>query len=1084
MGWNEGARTLAVRIKMTMRPVLLFLLCAAVCSGQEGSLVISQIYINDAHGTQLLSGNFVELFNRGAKEISLEGLSVQGFNYREAQPAVPLTGKLQPGEHYVVELGGGYRGTPLTADASGQGVRMSSSSGSVLVVRGPEAARGVSSTTAKLVDLLGFGGIDTLANGLLMWSSSGRWAYHRKGNGCTNTGVNAADFEMGPPRPRNRSAAPTPCPVETLRPRFAATPIRHAATRRSDALAPGTLAWVSGRFFEPGETEVLFDGAPAPLFVVEEDRILLGVPEGVRGLKRATMVVRVRGMESETATVELALDSPGIFTRFTAEFDAMPAVNEDGTWNAETARAAPGSIVTASVTGIGPTEKLGATLGGQTVEIAGVEPGGGFMRGLWKVRIRAPENAEGTMQLVIRSGDAASPPALVHFRSGEPVFKWLSGLRVMARDIVYDPFRNVLYAGTASTVPSDRPTPDAAPNSILVIDPRSRKVVKRIDIGEPTRRLALSSGGKYLWISLDAKPGIRRLNLETGELEEHIDLQAAYTGMTPPPGAYLVDEIVAVPGDEERLVVAGHRLPMYVLEGRHPLPRMGTPQNWQYADAASGLLYTEEMAYRLTQDGLELAFLYDKTVGSFPVRQSINDRLMDGDGVLRARSDLRPLGRLYYKPAWSELNGSVYLPETGLVYFGGTMGGPRNYAIVAYSPETMNVAASFMYYYHLLPEGEMQPLGSPGGRLVSIGVEGFATVYGEGGYTHDGSQGGDIFFYPHSLLTPVPELDLPPPQSRQGKIRRFGIPVQDYAVDPTSDTVYLGMSSTTGSLGNSILPFHTESGTFGTAVWVGSEPFESRVSANGRYLYVFLHGSKMIKRLRLPELQEDLSFPVLNDEGVPMWARSLLNVPGEAETTIAVARIKFDLANVSAGMAIYDEGVRRPRTTATTPGVFGSVPTSAGQFSSDGGWLFAINNESTSFDATRWRVTREGFEKEDGKSGVSGGFFARLRCFDVQCVTSSGVLFDPWRLERIRMFSERPLDYMYGSFPSDTAVEIDAAKDRAYFLLSDHIEILEISTGRRTAVIPDVYGERIDLLPGGELIVTGSDGLLLIPAPD
>jgi hypothetical protein len=283
------------------------------------------------------------------------------------------------------------------------------------------------------------------------------------------------------------------------------------------------------------------------------------------------------------------------------------------------------------------------------------------------------------------------------------------------------------------------------------------------------------------------------------------------------------------------------------------------------------------------------------------------------------------------------------------------------------------------------------------------------------------------------------------------------------------------MSSLVPGYGNSILPFHTTTGTFGTPVWAGSEPSVGRVSDDGRYLYVLLYGANSVKRFRLPELVADLEFPVRSDGGVRLSASALFNVPGEPSTTIAVERSQsLGYSTYGYGVAIYDDGV--PRSA--------SGGSDANQFSDDGAWLFSIVNSLSSFPAGRSPVTRDGIGSGEYRDGVSAGFFAQLRCLDSRCITSSGILFDPFTLTRVRMFGDGTGDSTYGPFDSGTRLEIDPATDRVFFLSSSRIDVYTISTGALAKSIGNVSGSSINLLPSGELIVLGNEEFDLIPVPD
>jgi len=138
--------------------------------------------------------------------------------------------------------------------------------------------------------------------------------------------------------------------------------------------------------------------------------------------------------------------------------------------------------------------------------------------------------------------------------------------------------------------------------------------------------------------------------------------------------------------------------------------------------------------------------------------------------------------------------------------------------------------------------------------------------------------------------------------------------------------------------------------TFGDAVWAGSEPYVSVVTPDGRCLYVLVFSARTVKRYRLPELQFDIEFPIFTDNGIPIEATALLNPPGAPSTTIAVERADFNLILYAAGVAIYDDGVPRSKTTnGNIPRLEFGAYTNSTQFSASGDYLFGIDNQDTNF---------------------------------------------------------------------------------------------------------------------------------------
>jgi hypothetical protein len=413
---------------------------------------------------------------------------------------------------------------------------------------------------------------------------------------------------------------------------------------------------------------------------------------------------------------------------------------------------------------------------------------------------------------------------------------------------------------------------------------------------------------------------------------------------------------------------------------------------------------------------------------------------------------------------------------------GGGFGGAQNYAIEAFDPFKMIPVGGFIFYYHLA--GDLSPSGSSlPRRFVSVGSEGFATVFPS--YNPGDGRGG-VYFFPLSIIQDRPGVPIPPPQPRNDAIRQIPVPAEGAAVDPVSGKVYLSIPSAAGKIGNTIAPFDPNSGLFDEPIWVGSDPRVSRVTPDGQYLYVHLFGSRTVKRFRLPGLEFDLEFPVIDDSGFTTNASAILNVPNAPSSTIAVERTAFGPTATSNGVAIYDDGVRRPKTSGSCDpctGIEAGVGSNSTQFSSSGSHLFAIDShEGPFFPFSRWFLTPEGLVIDAKKVGLSAGYLARLRCAQSVCVTSSGVLFDPYKMERIRMFGDAAIDHAYGSFASNTLVALDAVGNRVFFLVDGDLRSYELSTGKLNGTLPGPFpGVDLQILPSGDVMILGFSGVVLIP---
>ncbi|WP_249384052.1 lamin tail domain-containing protein [Chitinivorax sp. B] len=179
-----------------------------------GSVVVSQVYGGGGNSGATLRHDFIELFNRSTAPVDLTGWSVQyASSSGSTWQATALSGVLQPGQYLLVQEAAGSGGsTPLpTPDAIGT-INMSSSSGKVALVNTTSLLNCGSNCLpdARIVDFVGFGSANSAEGGAAPGLSNSNAAL-RRGNGCTDSDNNAADFAANTPIPRNRAVVVTAC---------------------------------------------------------------------------------------------------------------------------------------------------------------------------------------------------------------------------------------------------------------------------------------------------------------------------------------------------------------------------------------------------------------------------------------------------------------------------------------------------------------------------------------------------------------------------------------------------------------------------------------------------------------------------------------------------------------------------------------------------------------------------------------------------------------------------------------------------------------------------------------------------------
>lgn len=200
---------------MKLKPLIsLLALAFAAPSLYAQGVVISQVYGGGGNSGTTFKNDFVELFNAGKTAQNLSTWSVQYAsatgNFNAPTKANIGNVTLEPGRYLLVKLAAGGGGTQdVPFDIDGGNINMSGTSGKVALVSSTDAL--VSNfTSPAIVDLVAFGS-GAPAEGSPITGVTATSAAIRKGNGCTDTNSNSADFTVGTPLPRTLASSPNVC---------------------------------------------------------------------------------------------------------------------------------------------------------------------------------------------------------------------------------------------------------------------------------------------------------------------------------------------------------------------------------------------------------------------------------------------------------------------------------------------------------------------------------------------------------------------------------------------------------------------------------------------------------------------------------------------------------------------------------------------------------------------------------------------------------------------------------------------------------------------------------------------------------
>jgi len=222
-----------------------------------------------------------------------------------------------------------------------------------------------------------------------------------------------------------------------------------AATLQAGPVAPGELVTIFGSNLGPAspaglqlsatglvstelaQTQVLFDGIPAPLLYAGSGQITAVVPYAITGRNTTQLVVTNAGQASSALTIGTTNSAPAVFTLDSTGQGQGAFLNQDGSVNGSMNPAARGSIIVLYATGGGQTNPAGVdgllatnvlpaptlpvtvSIGGQPAEVlySGAAPD--LVAGLLQVNVRLPKGiSSGAVPIVLQVGGAASQPGV------------------------------------------------------------------------------------------------------------------------------------------------------------------------------------------------------------------------------------------------------------------------------------------------------------------------------------------------------------------------------------------------------------------------------------------------------------------------------------------------------------------------------------------------------------------------------------------------------------------------------------------------------------------------------------------------
>ncbi|HKG58451.1 MAG TPA: Calx-beta domain-containing protein, partial [Pyrinomonadaceae bacterium] len=163
-----------------------------------------------------------------------------------------------------------------------------------------------------------------------------------------------------------------------------------------------------------------------------------------------------------------------------------------------------------------------------------------------------------------------------------------------------------------------------------------------------------------------------------------------------------------------------------------------------------------------------------------------------------------------------------------------------------------------------------------------------------------------------SRSTVAAAAPLNPPQGSSDFIRRISLATNDLVYSSTTGKIHASIPGSSGAGGNSIAAIDPTTGLITSTTFIGSEPNKLALSDDGHSLYVLLDGSSAIRRFDAQTNSPGLQFSLGEDPFFGRYTISDFAVAPANPDTLAVARQYTSVFPSEAGVAVFDNGVRRP----------------------------------------------------------------------------------------------------------------------------------------------------------------------------
>ena len=292
-------------------------------------------------------------------------------------------------------------------------------------------------------------------------------------------------------------------------------------------------------------------------------------------------------------------------------------------------------------------------------------------------------------------------------------------------------------------------------------------------------------------------------------------------------------------------------------------------------------------------------------------------------------------------------------------------------------------------------------------------------------------------------------------------VTHINLQTNDIIYDPVSGKIYASTPSTAAGYGNSIVPIDVPSGAVGTPIYVGSEPNKLALSDDGQYLYVGLDGAAAVRRVNVISQTAELQFSLGGTATCGAKRAEDMVVLQGNPNAVAISLRNSTCDPRHEGVAIYDDGVRRP---TSTPGQTGS---NVIEPSNSASTLYGYNNEGPEFSFRVLSVTPSGVVETSATPGLMTVYASdadiRFDKGNGLIYATNGVVIDP------------AMATLEGTYAAMGLVYPDSSAGLVYFFSPDYYQSILLTIFDQATFTPvdnftvtGVSGTPTSLIKAGE----------------